>query len=66
MTVELSCWVSAEGNGASAVFLVANSTLANSTLQCQCSGSDKDAVCNFYRMECQVPVVEVVTTQQDP
>ena len=60
MTVELSCWVSAEGRGASAAFL-----FANSTLQCQCSGSDKDAVCNFYRMECQVPMVEV-TTQWDP
>ena len=60
MTVELSCWVSAQGEGASAVFL-----FANSTLQCQCSGSDKDAVCNFYRMECQVPMVEV-TTQWDP
>ena len=58
MTVELSCWVSAAGDQASAVFL-----FANSTLFCQCSGGSGDAVCNFYRMECQVPVVEVVTSQ---
>ena len=61
VTVELGCWASKGGERGSTSLL-----FANNTLLCRCSDSTDGTggVCNFYRMECQVPMVEVPTSQQ--